>query len=1242
MRFLVLLLSLPLFAQSPGILSPARDSIYNLLTPVFLSAAPTGDTYVWRFSNGDPDLTGASAIYQPTALAEIRVSLYTVAEDGAETFVDDRILYPYSPEPEELAFFPDILKVTTTPNVAAVGETVTLSAEIRDIDNNGPHEYLWSWLEDGKIRRASGNNVGVQFGVADTVTVALVVRDLAQSIDFDSGFVTVASGNLPPSVAITEPDINLSTVPLNTPITFRAETSDRDGDPVTLNWFLPDGSSSNASSLAYTFTEEGFYVVTVQASDGQGGFTLASIQVQAVALEGFSPSASIFYPSFDARIFEGDSLMIYSNLFDQGTPTWEIRNEVTGQTETFQQADLGRYRFSTAGLYRLTYKRELFGLTSQTDAGNVRWVAVHRRDANQPPVAAYEEGQGNFFVVEAGAEARFSLDISDPDGDPLTYFWRVDGQVDDTNSAEFVTRFFPEESRFVENVAIFSVSAQAMDDQNKAMSQASGFTVYAYRGDVPPQARINGLIAGSHRFYAAGEPIDLEAVVENPADVPLSYSWRAILFSGGDLDIPWTDNVADPEPFVLTKPGRYLIYLGLNDDNENNGIAASLFVHIYDPEQKPVIQLIEPANGTVRTEVGVPARIESFIADPNYLPYPFGLGPPDGLVTNQLEVSVDGGVATVSGFRADVSFDAPGTYPVMLRPTNNLGIEGDPLTVNVVVGAASGDQSEPNDTRDQAVALDLGYHGGFSLSEGDPVDWYRFTLPEEGSLLTLELDLTDGGDDLALAVYQGDRLVTDTVLEAGRRHPFRYLGGEAGAYFLEMRLVDPQQAKTGLSFNFGVTVKVPTLTFPHVRNDSVEQTILTLVNPTGEPAQITIAAYRSEGVLLDKVDLTIEGYRQMESPLDQIFPDAYLPDMSWVSVLSDRDLKGMTTTLARDGRTAVAEWGSPAALEELVVPHIAQRTDQWWTQAALANPIGEAVTTNFQALAGDYAVSELNKVDAGATLDFETFFGGSLPQGSEWGTFYETNNQAALAGVELFGTRQGSPRQAALRLTSERFVNPNFTYVNRDIVFPHVAADQASFWTALAFVNTGSQVEPVRLVGYDGSGVELASESIELQPGEKRVGLARGLFSALDNSAPLSWVKLESTGPVSGYELFGDNTGNDTRIAGLSAVRGASREVFFLRFNKTGWNGISAVNLSDSETAALTYEVYSQDGTLMRTVTGRTIGPRQKDVLAVESLLGGPMPANIGWIKLSATQPLAAFQLFGDLAGNFMAATTAQ
>jgi hypothetical protein len=124
--------------------------------------------------------------------------------------------------------------------------------------------------------------------------------------------------------------------------------------------------------------------------------------------------------------------------------------------------------------------------------------------------------------------------------------------------------------------------------------------------------------------------------------------------------------------------------------------------------------------------------------------------------------------------------------------------------------------------------------------------------------------------------------------------------------------------------------------------------------------------------------------------------------------------------------------------------------------------------------------------------------------------------------------------------------------------------------------------------------------------------------------------------------LFGSNDGTERRLAGFPAARGATSELHFLNVyadTASFWTGLAIVNLSD-QMATLSYTGFSASGTALTTCQ-RAVGAREKDVILMKNLFTD-VPPDISWIRVKSDQPIAGFQLFGDLSGNFMAGTLAQ
>ncbi len=99
--------------------------------------------------------------------------------------------------------------------------------------------------------------------------------------------------NQSPVVAGITADI-ASPVLTGTSITFTADASDPDGNPLSYRWDFGDGSPKTAwteATVSHTYQQDGNYLVQVQVSDDNGGFTVGSTPVNAVEVMPSHPPA---------------------------------------------------------------------------------------------------------------------------------------------------------------------------------------------------------------------------------------------------------------------------------------------------------------------------------------------------------------------------------------------------------------------------------------------------------------------------------------------------------------------------------------------------------------------------------------------------------------------------------------------------------------------------------------------------------------------------------------------------------------------------------------------------------------------------------------------------------------------------------------------------------------------------------------------------------------------------------------
>ncbi len=1250
-----------LWAAAPNayIVIPSSDFTYVKGQTVHLQAFSDQQNtqFRWQLSTGEV-LEGAATSFVLNQDGPISVTMTATNAIGESASPDDRILY--SIEVFETLNQPRVLGLHPSQSAVHPGMPFSIEADIEDADQDGPYEYHLFWLEDNRPRRSVGqvlqSGLPLPPNPGFAYAVYVMVFDAAGNPSYAiPTAIYVLEGNLPPTGRVLEPSDSKVNVIRGQEVSFLGGGFDPEGDePLSFRWLLPNLGTVTQNPVSHTFNEVGFFTVGLTAVDSKGN---ADPALKTVLVEVFEqgaidpPIVGISKPLLSTRIFEEESLIL-SGFGPTGLDTrWIVRDVVTGeQTAEVLGSQPGRLEFPHAGLYQLLFEAELLGVKSEALDSNTRWIAVHKRDDNRAPVVDYADGVFQ-HLVRNGETINLTVKTEDPDEDSVRLFWVQDGKLLGEGSAQRSVRFDLEEEDFFKGVANKSVQTLGLDARGKATQRPlfHAFTIYQDR--VPPTPMINALASGTTLFLPVGATYELNSTVINPDDVPLTYLWQGLYL--GELAFFFESDQASPGAVSLPKPGIASLTLSLEtpDGSLRGSQTHLLWLHVYDPDQKPRATITKPVVSFLRTEPGRPVTLEGFASDPNFRESPFDEIELFQPVTHQLTWEV----SSPSGFFEShapegpliLALEEPGVYTVALSARNNLGLStAQPAQITLEVAApANDDLYEPNDRREDAAPLPFGSYAGLSVGPDDPEDWFRFDLEKAGSLLELELDLREAGSPVLVEVYRGEDRVQFSELAGGSKHPFSFAGSAAGTYFLRLAATGTGKALTGLDFSFAVSVSTPRLTFSYVKHDEVDETLLTLLNPFGEAADVTLTARGVNGAELARAETEIAAGGLLEQGVSDFFPGVDTLGIAWIQVLSDQNIIGLSTTLARDEQSAVAEPAIIGGLDRLVIPHIAQNTEQWFTRAALANSSGEPIQPLFRAQAGEFPVPGFDQAHQGSFLDFEAFFGGSLPSGSEWGQFVEAAAKPGLSGMELFGTKVGQPRLAGLTLTSDRWINPNFTYVNRDIYFPHVAKDTNSFWTGIAFVNTGSEPTEIMLIARDDQGGVLSQRSMEVPSFGKQVGLAHDFFPDLGPDSGISWIQLKTGGAISGYELFGDNTGKNETLAGFPAIRGGSREIIFQKvLHQAGkyWTGVAIVNLSPDQNANLVYQAYNAEGDLLARVDNRVIGPYRKEVALVEAIFGGVLPEGARWIRLTSSQPLAAFELFGDHQGHFLAGTVAQ
>ena len=185
---------------------------------------------------------------------------------------------------------------------------------------------------------------------------------------------------------------------------------------------------------------------------------------------------------------------------------------------------------------------------------------------------------------------------------------------------------------------------------------------------------------------------------------------------------------------------------------------------------------------------------------------------------------------------------------------------------------------------------------------------------------------------------------------------------------------------------------------------------------------------------------------------------------------------------------------------------------------------------------------------------------------------------------------------------------------------PHIASDD-EWWTGIVAHNPLDDEASLLITPYDINGIAQTTQNITLPGTSNRVDTV----SSLAFSEDAAWFKISSSGPITGFELFGTN--DNTRLAGYTGVGIARSRGVFAKIEKQGWTGVAFINTTGS-IALVTLKAYDNKG---YQVTSRTItlNPFQKIVKQASDLFFADIsPAT--YINYSTNQKIVAFQLNGS------------
>jgi hypothetical protein len=229
------------------------------------------------------------------------------------------------------------------------------------------------------------------------------------------------------------------------------------------------------------------------------------------------------------------------------------------------------------------------------------------------------------------------------------------------------------------------------------------------------------------------------------------------------------------------------------------------------------------------------------------------------------------------------------------------------------------------------------------------------------------------------------------------------------------------------------------------------------------------------------------------------------------------------------------------------------------------------------------------------------------------------SNAGGVIGLELFGSMGSASQMDGILLTDK---------TASTIYYPHVASDNV-WWTGIVGYNPAESAATITITPYSAQGTLLATSTLPIAGKGKYVGIVAGLGLP----AQTAWFRIDSTRPLSGFELFGTADGTQLAAYAGNGGTGAKSGVFAKIEKNGGWTGIAFVNTEEGA-ASVTLTAYNDSGTVVATQV-LPVGGHAKVVNLAEAIFMQNI-SGATYIAYSSDRNVVGFQLNGTSDGMML------
>jgi hypothetical protein len=389
------------------------------------------------------------------------------------------------------------------------------------------------------------------------------------------------------------------------------------------------------------------------------------------------------------------------------------------------------------------------------------------------------------------------------------------------------------------------------------------------------------------------------------------------------------------------------------------------------------------------------------------------------------------------------------------------------------------------------------------------------------------------------------------------------------------------------------------------------QTEIAIINTSDQTVTGILKALSDEGQLVETKNVTLSARGRRQIIVSSEFTNHI--DVGYIIYEADSDAVQGYTKVYQKGIYSTA---TPAVKElntsDIYISHIASNA-QWWTGVILVNTTSATKELTIIFNTGQRVPYTL-KANEHKAFTITSLFN-NQPQPDIQSAVI--TNASGIIGLELFGSTVGGNQMDGILLTGN---------AASTIYYPHVAND--GWWTGIVAYNPSDLACTITITPYSAQGTPLSPKALSLSGRGKYIGTV----TELGFPSQTAWFKIDSTRPLTGFELFGVADGNQLAAYAGGNETGAKAGVF-AKIEKIGWTGIAFVN-TEARAASVILTAYTDSGTVVATRVLPVSG-HAKVVNLAKALFTQDI-RNATYIAYSSDRNIVGFQLNGTSDGMML------